>query len=145
VANGKVRWEDLNAPGETADVVAAMRRWVLGESPTPPAPSPEVDPPAPSPEDRDDTPACCDGTDPCPACRDSFATGYPVAEWPGSLTLAELIDHEEQSYRSWGNDAGDLIADHVAELAGLVRFMRAETPAQYTARKELQDEWAGMA
>jgi hypothetical protein len=44
------------------------------------------------------------------------------------LTLDELIDHEAGRYRRIGTLAGEMIGRHLAELASMVRFVRASDP-----------------
>jgi hypothetical protein len=67
--------------------------------------------------------------------------GRPVAEWPGELTLAELVDLEAIRLDGYDTEAGDLMARALRDLASEIRWTRATTPADYGARISLWNEW----
>jgi hypothetical protein len=59
------------------------------------------------------------------------------------VPLAELVEVQEAFYRSWQTDAGNLLADHLGELAGLVRSTGADNAVDFLARDELLVKWLG--
>jgi hypothetical protein len=56
------------------------------------------------------------------------------------VTLAELVDHQADFYRGWGNPVGTMLAKHMKELALRIRWIKAETPADYEARHEIVEQ-----
>jgi hypothetical protein len=65
------------------------------------------------------------------------ATARRFLDTGDRLTLAELADRQADFYRGWGNPAGEMIARHLEELALRIRWVQAETPADYEARAEI--------
>lgn len=55
---------------------------------------------------------------------------------PVRLTLAGFIDGIASHLRSFGTAAGDMVADHVRELAGEVRQLGAHSIAEFEARRD---------
>jgi hypothetical protein len=54
-------------------------------------------------------------------------------------TLAETIDHEALAYRAWKTPTGDFLATKLEELATLVRWTGAATPADHIDRMDVWD------
>jgi hypothetical protein len=56
------------------------------------------------------------------------------------LTLPELVDLQADFYRGWKNPVGEMLARHMEELAMRIRWVKAETPADYDARHEIVEQ-----
>ena len=54
-------------------------------------------------------------------------------------TLAETIDHEALAYRAWKTPTGDFLASKLEDLAQLVRWTGAATPAEHVDRLDVWD------
>jgi hypothetical protein len=59
---------------------------------------------------------------------------------PDRLTPAKLMDCQTNYYRGWGSPVGAMLAKHMEELALGIRWVKAETPEDYTARHEIAEQ-----
>lgn len=55
------------------------------------------------------------------------------------LSLRALVARQCDFYASWDNEAGAMIADHLAELVRLLEVTDASTPAEHYARIDCLD------
>jgi hypothetical protein len=53
------------------------------------------------------------------------------------LALAELVDHQSDFCRDWGNPVGAMLARGMKGLALRIRWVKAETSKDYEARHEI--------
>ena len=61
------------------------------------------------------------------------ANGQPV-------TFAEQLEHEARAFRDQRTVLGAFIADQLERVAGTARFLRAETPAEFYERQEVEED-----
>lgn len=55
------------------------------------------------------------------------------------LTLAELVDRQAAFYRSWNNEAGEMFARAMTDLAFKIAMTDSTTPAEFEARADVLD------
>ena len=55
------------------------------------------------------------------------------------VTFLEVVEHEANGYRAWGNEMGEFLASQMDRLAQLIAWRSASTPADFLDRLEVWD------
>jgi hypothetical protein len=112
------------APGELWPAWTDADVWTITE----PDPDPDPEPYAPTADDLAEL-----------AELAAAATARDFLDASERLTLADLAEHQAAFYRRWHNGAGDLFGRIMEDLAQKIRYVSAETPADFEAREETID------
>jgi hypothetical protein len=64
-------------------------------------------------------------------------TARDFLDQSATLRLPALVEHQAVFFRYWPSAAGEMVARHMEELALRIRWVKAETPADYEARAEI--------
>lgn len=91
----------------------------------------------PEPDEAPDGPTAEDLAD-FQAWKDELAVRRHL-DRSSTMTLDGLAESVAAHFRTWGNDAGDLFARTLEDLARSVRQTSARTPAEFIARRDQAD------
>ena len=74
----------------------------------------------------------------------SVGEAHPSEPEPeATLTLSDWLALQVENYKSFGTEAGDLVADHLSDLLSEVHILDAKTPDQLWDRRAVMARYHG--